>query len=229
MARIRTIKPEFWGHPKTARISRDARLLFLGLLNEADDDGRLLGAPKRIAGNVFPNDEDVTASRVTRWLGELEHVGLIIRYIVDKVVYVALPGFTEHQKISHPTPSRLPNPPAETLDLFTTFSGTAPECFCPDLGNGSRKGKGSSGGAAPDPRIQVLVGGYVDDFRAERNGKNPSSSWRASAGLAVKRALADGTEPGDVAKCLGVIAHEGKNPSTLQHVLADFYAGRPRR
>ena len=39
MARIRTIKPQFWDDLKIGRLSRDARLLYIGLWNFADDLG----------------------------------------------------------------------------------------------------------------------------------------------------------------------------------------------
>ena len=74
-----------------------------------------------------------------------------------------------------------------------------------------------------------LVSGYFDDYRVERAGKDPPREWRASAGAAVKRALANGETPDHIAACLGVVAHEGKNPSCLPNVLADSHAGRERR
>lgn len=128
MARIRTIKPEFWGDPKTARVSRDARLLFIGLLNESDDQGRQLGSPRKIAGTVFPNDEDVTPKLIVRWLGELERVGFVKRYTVEDVAYLLIVGFTSHQKVSHPSPSRLPPEPLANL------SGDSRDALSPDLG-----------------------------------------------------------------------------------------------
>lgn len=85
-----------------------------------------------------------------------------------------------------------------------------------------------SGGASPPP-VQILVGGYIDDFGAERGGKRPSGSFLKACGAAVKRALADGEDQQDIARCLGVIAHESKNPGSLPYVLADMHAGRERR
>ena len=41
MARIRTIKPEFWTDEKLAPLSPICRLTFLGLVSMADDAGRL--------------------------------------------------------------------------------------------------------------------------------------------------------------------------------------------
>ncbi len=40
MARIRTTKPEFWSSAQIIELSRDARLLFIGMWNFCDDNGR---------------------------------------------------------------------------------------------------------------------------------------------------------------------------------------------
>ncbi len=108
MARIRTIKPDFWQHPKTGSVSRDARLLFIGLLNEADDEGRMRYSAKRLAGVLFPFDDDVTPSELDCWVGELERVALVARYVAEEAAYLEVCGFTEHQRINRPTPSTLP-------------------------------------------------------------------------------------------------------------------------
>lgn len=138
MPRIRTVKPEFWGHPKTAKLSRDARLLFLGLLNESDDEGRQLGSSRRIAGLVFPHDDDVTPALVDLWLGELEAVDMVRRYEAADGWYLLIVGFTEHQKVSHPTPSHLP-PPGLLSDSGDSQgnSGFVLDRLSPDLGSGS--------------------------------------------------------------------------------------------
>lgn len=154
MARIRTVKPDFWSSPKTAKISRDARLLFLGLLNESDDEGRQVGSVKRISGAVFPNDTDITDRMVDEWLTELARVELICRYEVDGVAYVLIPGFNDHQKVSHPSPSRLPAPPSgNPPEDLPKNSGEPPETFRPDLGKGNGSGKGK-GTLAPAKRTR---------------------------------------------------------------------------
>lgn len=137
MPRIRTVKPEFWGSASVARMSRDARLLFLGLISLADDEGRLLGAPKAVAGEVFPNDDDVTAADVEPWLAELAELGAIVRYEVEGVRYVAVAKWKDHQRISKPTPSRLPAPadhPADPPNLPAAPAGNSRE---PDDPQGS--------------------------------------------------------------------------------------------
>ena len=111
MARIRTIKPSFWGDEKVSELSRDARLLFIGLMSFADDDGRFLASHQAIAGYVFPNDDDVTVAKLAKWLAEIESHGMIVLYNGGRLKYGAFPRWSKHQKISHPQPSSLPSPP----------------------------------------------------------------------------------------------------------------------
>jgi hypothetical protein len=114
MARIRTIKPSFWGDDKVSQLSRDARLLFLGLVSMADDSGRFLASPSAISGYVFPNDL-ISPKRLAGWLAEIEQIGLVVFYNGGRVHYGAIPKWRKHQKISHPQRSTLPPPPDDGL------------------------------------------------------------------------------------------------------------------
>ncbi|MCS5946284.1 hypothetical protein LNP25_19480 [Klebsiella variicola subsp. variicola] len=53
MARIRTVKPEFWTDEKVVECSIPARLLFIGLFNFANDMGCLERSPKRLKMQIF--------------------------------------------------------------------------------------------------------------------------------------------------------------------------------
>ena len=112
MARIRTTKPSFWGSATVARLSRDARLLTLGLISFADDDGRFLGSTAAINGFVFPND-DLPAIKVRRWINEVVGVGLVHEYEAGGVRYGCFPSWHEHQVINRYTPSGFPEPDVE--------------------------------------------------------------------------------------------------------------------
>ena len=109
MARIRTIKPEFWSDEKVVECSVNARLLFIGLWNFADDAGRQEDAPRQIKMKVFPGD-DVTADQIDGMLQELSRNGLLIRYIVDGKRYLQIKGW-RHQLINKPQKPRNPPPP----------------------------------------------------------------------------------------------------------------------
>lgn len=107
--RIRTVKPEIWQNEKVGDLSRDARLLFLGLITMADDEGRFRARLPLIVGHVFPYDDDA-AKRVPAWLREIEAEGLVVLYQVGGKPYGWLPGFSEHQRINRASESRIPPP-----------------------------------------------------------------------------------------------------------------------
>lgn len=115
MARIRTIKPAFWGDEKTSHLTREARLLFIGLISMADDQGRFLASHAAIAGYVFPNDEDITPKRLAAWLEEITASKMVIVYHCGHIRYGVIPNYSKHQAINRPTPSTLPVPPTDTL------------------------------------------------------------------------------------------------------------------
>lgn len=104
--RIRTLKPYMWEDEKIGQVTRDARLLFIGLITMADDAGRFRAVPTVIVGHIYPYDRDA-GKKVCKWLQELETVGLIQLY---GEVYGCIVNWEKHQRISHRTPSILPSP-----------------------------------------------------------------------------------------------------------------------
>jgi hypothetical protein len=111
MARIRTLKPTFWSDAGVADLSHEARLLLIGLISFADDDGRFLASHSAITGYVYPHDY-IAPGRLRKWLDEIEATGMVRFYSVSRREYGAFPNWNKHQRISHPQPSTLPEPPA---------------------------------------------------------------------------------------------------------------------
>lgn len=107
--RIRSLKPEMWQDEKVGRLSLGARLLFVGLISLADDEGRFRALPVVMLAHVFPYDPGAVR-KLDAWTDELLGEGLIALYSADGTRYGLLPGFTEHQRINRPTPSELPAP-----------------------------------------------------------------------------------------------------------------------
>lgn len=93
MARIRSIKPEFFTDGKLGRLSPLHRLLFEGLWCHADREGRLEDFPEEIKIKVLPYDE----CDVNMMLDDLQKCGLIIRYKCKNKQYLAIPNFLKHQ------------------------------------------------------------------------------------------------------------------------------------
>ena len=110
MPRIRTIKPEFWTDKKILRLSRDARLLFIGLWNFADDNGVIEADPLQLKVRIFPADPDITDETIQRLLDEMKALDLIREYEYEGERYIWIVNFTKHQKIDRPRKSNLPLP-----------------------------------------------------------------------------------------------------------------------
>lgn len=101
MARIRTIKPEFWTSEQVMNCSPMARLLFIGLWNFCDDAGNHVVSAKTIKANVFPGD-DIQSTDVQRLLDELSSNELIVYYSFENKDFLHVTGW-HHQKIDKPT------------------------------------------------------------------------------------------------------------------------------
>lgn len=122
VARIRSIKPEFWSSEQVMSCSFHARLFFIGLWTFCDDGGVHPLKPIQLKALIFPGDAlDSTSIRLL--LDELSDNGLIELYEVDGKEYLSVSGWS-HQKIDKPTikfPSK---------DLGTPIkSGTSPKKF----------------------------------------------------------------------------------------------------
>jgi len=108
MGRIRTIKPEFWTDEKVGELKRDERLLFLGLLNLADDEGVLKATPAFIKGQIFAYDEDLSIADVRGWLDTLVLCKMLVPFEHNSEKFFLIRTFKSHQKINRPTPSKIP-------------------------------------------------------------------------------------------------------------------------
>src|SRR5476651_742551 len=109
MARARTIKPNFMRSRSMRAVSPMARLTFIQLWLVADDAGRLM-VYANLTLRLYPDDADARAG-LPGWLAELEREHCIERYTVEGTDYLRIVNWRRHQKIYHPTPSRLPARP----------------------------------------------------------------------------------------------------------------------
>lgn len=98
MARIRTIKPEFWSSPGVTEMNPWARLAFIAMWNWADDFGRGTYEPRELMGFIFPREDDMTVKEFRQHVGEIHlHVGVMF-YTVDGRPYFEIGTWKKHQK-----------------------------------------------------------------------------------------------------------------------------------
>lgn len=140
MARIRTIKPDFWTSEQIVECSVEARLMFIGLWNFCDDGGIHPASTRRIKMEIYPGD-DFKSEDVRRMLDELSTNKLIKLYMVDNVEYLIVTGWKTHQRIDRPT-LKYPPPIDETnTPIRRTFDDRSPPEGKGREGNG-REGSG---------------------------------------------------------------------------------------
>lgn len=144
MARIRTIKPEFWTDDRVGECSVSARLLFIAAWNFADDKGGLDRSAKQLKAQAFPYDVIDCEPLVQ----ELIRQGLLIEYEAQGRKYLHINGFLKHQKIDNPAKARIPpyeEPPEKAEDSPRPTGGLAAE------GKGKEsKGREDKSESAPD-------------------------------------------------------------------------------
>lgn len=182
MARIRTIKPEFWTSEQVMECSPLARLLFIGIWNFCDDGGNHPDAEKTLKALIFPGD-DIDSSSVRRMLDELSERGLLTFYEFDGKRYLHVNGW-RHQKIDRPTfkhplfiePSDESGAPDHVVG---DSSSSDQRGLTPGRGEeGEGKGKGKSiepplpleGGAA-------AAAGEQDKGKPQRKRKEPAQEF----------------------------------------------------
>jgi hypothetical protein len=164
MARIRSVKPDFFTSERVAELPLSARLTFIGLWTHVDDNGVTVDNGRLIAAAIWPLEEDPreTLRRTLEDLRRLSDAGLVVRYEADgrRLLYVR--GWDEHQKVSHPGKPRYPRPDTmppkpptsgDGLDHSDRdeYSGESPESLAsppeilrPEQGAGSREERAGS-------------------------------------------------------------------------------------
>lgn len=120
LARIRSIKPEFWTDEKIVELKVMTRLFFIGLWNFVDDEGRCKYSPKRLKLQILPADN----ADVEKLCAELRRASLINIYSLNDKEYLEICNFNQHQKIDKRTKSKIPPPnPPESPRIPTTDQG----------------------------------------------------------------------------------------------------------
>lgn len=188
MARIRTIKPEFFVSAQIADVSPTCRLLFVGMWIFCDDAGIHPASPRQLKMEVFPGD-DFTTEQVQEMVSDLLRVGLIEEYAVSDgtqtVSYWQVTGW-HHQKIERPRyqyPKQNSTTCRRHIDDTSTIprSLTLPETTVRDLKRCARPTIEDVRSYASDIRC-TDPDGFFDHYEANgwKVGRNPMKDWRSA-------------------------------------------------
>ena len=161
MARIRTIKPEFFTSEDIVVLSPLARILYIALWCEADREGRLVWKPLTFKLRYLPADD----CNINALCEEIVERGLVRLYGDG---YAVIPAFGAHQHINpRESASQLPDPCAS----MTRKSRVGTRKERDSDAQGGREGKGKEGNEdSGEPRSDsppVAVIPLVDGTEAE--------------------------------------------------------------
>lgn len=163
MARIRTIKPDFWESESVGRLSMQARLLFIACLNFADDEGLLRWNEAYLSSQAFVYDE-LSTDQISELMCELVRENIIFPYKAgsnnQRLAWIIC--FRNHQVINRPQPSKLPPPSYKNTEfheaIFKRDRGICHICKEPIASHGQPTGVGSLVGSV-DHLTPVSKGG----------------------------------------------------------------------
>lgn len=201
MARIRTIKPEFWDSPDTAKASLRARLLYISMWNLADDYGIGDGNFKRIVGFAFPNDE-IGVSEIPRLIAEVSRTFSVMFFEHEGRPYYWIPSWETHQRTEKRAKQRVPFPEdPKTLTSSGEMAGvgeSAPSVGTSAAGTGEQGNRGKGTGelgntcpAKPNAIADEFLDWYLEYPRKESKGVAEKAYAKARK-LATAEALIEG-------------------------------------
>lgn len=198
MARIRSLKPDMWQDEQLGTVTIEAQALFVGLITQADDEGRLKGGAARMRALIWPYKTALDTARVEEWLDELQSSDLLVRYENADRQYLALSGWSKHQRIDKPTPSEIPAPDdADSRVLGNPREGS--QTLALDRKGKDRKGIGSSlrsdpvepSGSTPNGTGEAAVIRELFAYWQQRCG-HPQAKLTADRRGKVKARLREG-------------------------------------
>lgn len=200
MARIRTIKPEFWTDEDMSEVSESACLLAIGLLNYADDEGYFNANPKLIKAAIFPiRDQSGSIPVLMRELSSVGYISLFSGH--DGKIYGLVNNFAKHQVIN-----KAKNSIIRELCVLPYEYGTDTELLPPGREGKGKEGKGktphigdeknspvdnSEGADEPDPDANnARLNGYIAPGGMGEFGKfQMRDDWKPDQGFIQRAAL----------------------------------------
>lgn len=116
MARKRLIDPAIWNDEKFCALSVYARLLFLCMVNHADDGAKARGSAKYWRSACFSEDVDeIKAPAVQSYIKEITEKNMMLVYEINKEEYLWVVNFHRHQVLNRPRQSEFPHPSLDAL------------------------------------------------------------------------------------------------------------------
>ena len=183
MARRRYLAPEIWIDGRFLRLSTLARLMWVGLISMADDEGIVEADPNvlRAALGLVRHGR----RKIENALDQIIDVGLAERYEDNGQAYIFLPRFYKHQTLKHPVPTRLHRPPDDVLAKHPEYVAARHAAFNAstsrykgifDADPGAKGGVGTPRGPLGHPKDAIDGSGSVVKSQSAPAADDPPPS-----------------------------------------------------
>ena len=127
MARKRMISPEIWDSENFSKLSILARLVFIGMFSNADDEGRGKAKAAFLKSKLFPYDESMRVADVESALDEVAENMSVTMYSHDGNEYYSFDNWKKWQKVDKPSPSNIIPYDSESCNIIRgTFREHSP-------------------------------------------------------------------------------------------------------
>ena len=187
MARIRSVHPSLFTDEAWVSCTPLARLLYIGLWTEADDQGVFEWRPATLKMRILPLDNVA----VPELLDELTASGLIRRYAVAERDFGAIGSFQKHQRPQKPrtvwpvTPEIAEYLTGQQPSLFADEYDTSPRISQPRKGEDRKGGGGERTRVARKPETPIPDGFPGQDelemakIMVAESGQKVDVAWEA--------------------------------------------------
>ena len=206
MARRRMIDPNIWESEDYAQLGVLAKLVFIGMISNADDEGRGRASAVYLRSKVFPYDESIRSQDVSDALDEISSSLSVMFYRLNGNEYYAMRNWKKWQRVDKPQPSNIPpydvsicemmrnsrsvseaeegcnDANGDESESFPTDSGLAPEQFPPKRKEEKEKRKEEEYRAAGARVISFLNEKAGTDFRTDGKSSMRLIAARLSEG-----------------------------------------------
>jgi len=105
MARKRMIDPNIWDSPSFANLSVLAKLIFIGMISNADDEGRGRANANYLKSKIFPYDCDMRSEDIESALDEIAKNASVLFYLHRGCEYYSFERWKRWQRVDKPQPS----------------------------------------------------------------------------------------------------------------------------
>lgn len=170
MARKRMIDPNIWNSEDFSKLTPLAKLVFVGLFSNADDEGRGRAKAVYVRNILFPYDEKIEVIDIDTALNEISSNMSVTFYSHNENEYYVLDNWNIWQRVDKPQNSKIPLLDDDSKIIRRTVaeqSPNTPRTISPNRIEENRtEEKGIEEGMVPDKPSHRFIPPTLEEVKA---------------------------------------------------------------